>query len=259
MISSAGPWRSPRSSTRSAGPPGRVDRRGRRDGQVAARPRSGAGCACPATPCSWCDLAASTSPDAVPATLLARSRRPPVDRPVGGRERRRSPGRPTCVGRAGQLRARHRRGPALVGAIRAGCADVRISGDESRSARMRGEHVVSLSTLPSDDAIGLFCTRASEARTDLMFDEPTLAAIDEICTRLDRIPLAIELAAARCRSMAPAEIAARLDHRFRLLRGGRGVPSGTGRSKRRSNGPTRCSKTTSVTSSIGWRSSQVVA
>ncbi len=81
---------------------------------------------------------------------------------------------------------------------------------------------MSLSSLPSDDAIGLFCTGASEARAELVFDNPTLSTIEEICARLDGIPLAIELAAARCRAMTPAEIAARLDARFRLLRGGRG-------------------------------------
>ena len=59
-------------------------------------------------------------------------------------------------------------------------------------------------------AIGLFCTRASEARAGLTFDDPTLSAIDEICARLDGIPLAVELAAARCRVMTPAEIAGRL-------------------------------------------------
>ena len=42
----------------------------------------------------------------------------------------------------------------------------------------------------------------------------------EICARLDGIPLAIELAAARCRAMAPEQIAGELDHRFRLLTGG---------------------------------------
>ena len=78
------------------------------------------------------------------------------------------------------------------------------------------------SPLSGGDAIGLFCARALESRPDLELDEPTLAVIEEICVRLDGIPLAIELAAARCRSMAPAEIAVRLDDRFRLLRGGRG-------------------------------------
>ena len=51
--------------------------------------------------------------------------------------------------------------------------------------------------------------------------EADLAVVAEICERLDGIPLAIELAAARVRSMTPADLAGRLDDRFRLLRGGR--------------------------------------
>ncbi len=46
-------------------------------------------------------------------------------------------------------------------------------------------------------------------------------SVAEICRRLDGMPLAIELAAARVASMTPSEIAARLDERFRLLTGGR--------------------------------------
>ena len=54
-----------------------------------------------------------------------------------------------------------------------------------------------------------------------MLDAPTAAAVGELCRRLDGVPLAIELAAARIVAMSPAEIAARLDERFRLLTGGR--------------------------------------
>ena len=99
---------------------------------------------------------------------------------------------------------------------------VRVLATSREALGLRGEHVISLSSLPADDAVGLFCTRAAEARADLAFDDATLAAVGEICGQLDGIPLAIELAATRCRSMAPAEIAVRLDDRFRLLRGGRG-------------------------------------
>ena len=99
---------------------------------------------------------------------------------------------------------------------------MRVLATSREALGLRGEHVISLSSLPADDAVGLFCTRAAEARADLAFDDATLAAVSEICGQLDGIPLAIELAAARCRSMAPAEIAVRLDDRFRLLRGGRG-------------------------------------
>jgi predicted ATPase/class 3 adenylate cyclase len=72
-------------------------------------------------------------------------------------------------------------------------------------------------------AVRLFVDRA-EAATDLFeLSEANLPAVVAICDQLDGIPLAIELAASRVRVMAPAEIAARLGERFRLLTGGRGA------------------------------------
>jgi predicted ATPase len=71
--------------------------------------------------------------------------------------------------------------------------------------------------------VRLFGERASAARSGFVLDGTNVGAVSEICRRLDGIPLAIELAAARVVGMRPAEIAARLDERFRLLTGGRGV------------------------------------
>ena len=71
------------------------------------------------------------------------------------------------------------------------------------------------------DGRSLFVDRAREAGGRFELDESDRAAVAQICTRrLDGIPLALELAAARTRMMTPAEIAARLDERFRLLTGG---------------------------------------
>ncbi len=63
--------------------------------------------------------------------------------------------------------------------------------------------------------------RAQEVRAGFALEATTAAAVAQICERLDGIPLAIELAAARVASMQPGDIAARLDERFRLLTGGR--------------------------------------
>ena len=63
--------------------------------------------------------------------------------------------------------------------------------------------------------------RAEATRSGLELDATNADQIVEICRRLDAIPLAIELAAARVISMSPAEIAGLLDERFRLLTGGR--------------------------------------
>lgn len=70
------------------------------------------------------------------------------------------------------------------------------------------------------EAVQLFTDRALLARSDFRITRQNAAALASICQRLDGIPLAIELAAARVRSMAVEEIDARLDQRFSLLTGG---------------------------------------
>jgi predicted ATPase/DNA-binding SARP family transcriptional activator len=69
-------------------------------------------------------------------------------------------------------------------------------------------------------AVELFADRASAARPGFAVDEGTVAVCVEICRRLDGLPLAIELAAARLRTMPLETLAERLDDRFRLLTGG---------------------------------------
>jgi hypothetical protein len=85
---------------------------------------------------------------------------------------------------------------------------------------LRGEQIVPVGSLPLGDSVELFVERAGAVRPDLdvVADREV---IERICARLDGIPLAVELAAARCRSMTPADIDERLTDRFRLLRGGR--------------------------------------
>ncbi|MGW8883450.1 BTAD domain-containing putative transcriptional regulator [Streptomyces sp. NPDC055749] len=69
-------------------------------------------------------------------------------------------------------------------------------------------------------AVRLFIDRAAGVRPDFVLDESTVDAVVEICRRLDGMPLALELAAARLRSMSVQQIARRLDDRFRLLTSG---------------------------------------
>jgi class 3 adenylate cyclase len=73
----------------------------------------------------------------------------------------------------------------------------------------------------ADEAIELFVDRARRARPDFAVDDDNAAAVGEICRRLDGMPLAIELAAARVRALSAAEILEGLRDRFRLLTGGR--------------------------------------
>jgi predicted ATPase/class 3 adenylate cyclase len=72
----------------------------------------------------------------------------------------------------------------------------------------------------SSDAVTLFAARAREQGAAFGVDEETGPLVASICRRLDGMPLAIELAAARLRSMSLAGLADRLDQRFRLLTGG---------------------------------------
>jgi DNA-binding SARP family transcriptional activator len=76
-------------------------------------------------------------------------------------------------------------------------------------------------TLPSDAAVRLFDERARAVAPSFGITGENAAAVTEICRRLDGLPLAIELAAARVTALTPAQIAARLDDCFRLLGGAR--------------------------------------
>jgi predicted ATPase/serine/threonine protein kinase len=73
--------------------------------------------------------------------------------------------------------------------------------------------------LAATESIQLFAQRAAQVRADFRVEPENIGEIAEICRRLDGIPLAIELAAARLRALSLAEIARRLDDRFRLLKG----------------------------------------
>lgn len=81
-----------------------------------------------------------------------------------------------------------------------------------------GERMVALAPLdPATDAAALFRERAAAVRPDAVLDA---AVVERVCTRLDGLPLAIELAAARLRSMTLVELDRRLGDRFGLLVGG---------------------------------------
>jgi predicted ATPase/class 3 adenylate cyclase len=113
------------------------------------------------------------------------------------------------------------------------CAAVRILASSREGLGVPGEQMVAVRSLRvprvDDDvdaivdsaAVELFVERAAAARGGFIVEPSNALEVAEICRRLDGIPLAIELAAARVRSMNPSDIAAHLDERFRLLTGGR--------------------------------------
>jgi predicted ATPase/class 3 adenylate cyclase len=74
-----------------------------------------------------------------------------------------------------------------------------------------------LEQLADTDAVRLFVARARDHRPDFVFDTSNVVAIASVCRHLDGMPLALELAAARMRSMSPEEVERHLGQRFRLL------------------------------------------
>ncbi|KRC54892.1 MULTISPECIES: ATP-binding protein [unclassified Nocardioides] len=105
----------------------------------------------------------------------------------------------------------------LVAFLVATTRELRVLTTTRAPLAIAAERVHLLPHLGTEDAVDLFRTRAEAARPGVRLDED---AVRDVVRRLDGLPLAIELAAAKVRVMAPAEIARRLDDRFALLRGG---------------------------------------
>jgi predicted ATPase/class 3 adenylate cyclase len=82
------------------------------------------------------------------------------------------------------------------------------------------EEAVTVAELEGSDAVALFVVRARAHDDTFVLDDSIAALVASICRRLDGIPFAIELAAARLASMSLAHLSERLDQRFRLLTGG---------------------------------------
>ncbi|MEU8778652.1 BTAD domain-containing putative transcriptional regulator [Streptomyces sp. NPDC048606] len=99
------------------------------------------------------------------------------------------------------------------------CPGVQVLATSREPLGVPGEFLRPVEPLPPAPAHRLFADRAAAARPGY---DPARdpAAVAEICRRLDGLPLAIELAAARLRLLTPRQIADRLDDRFRLLTGG---------------------------------------
>jgi predicted ATPase/DNA-binding SARP family transcriptional activator len=87
--------------------------------------------------------------------------------------------------------------------------------------RLAAEHEFAVPPLAEDEAAELFVTRAQAANPSFVLTEQNAAAVAELCVRLDGLPLAIELAAARSKLLPPVALLARLGNRLELLTGGR--------------------------------------
>jgi predicted ATPase/class 3 adenylate cyclase len=113
---------------------------------------------------------------------------------------------------------------ALVAAIEGGAPATTVLATSREPLGLAGEIVRRVPSLdPATDAVQLFAERAVSTSDGFVLEKANRGVIAAICARLDGIPLAIELAAARVPALSPSEILARLDDRFRLLRSsGRG-------------------------------------
>lgn len=122
----------------------------------------------------------------------------------------------------------------LAEALLRNCPDLSLLATSREPLAIAGEtvHVVQPLQVPpalevdpavagQSAAVALFVDRASSADPGFRFMPADVPAVVEICRRLDGLPLAIELAAARMRSMSPDDVARALDERFRVLTAGR--------------------------------------
>jgi predicted ATPase/DNA-binding CsgD family transcriptional regulator len=122
----------------------------------------------------------------------------------------------------------------------AACPHLKILVTSRAALRLYGEHEFPLSPLPLPDlkhlptsdalshyaALALFVQRAQAINADFQLTTANARSIAEICIRLDGLPLAIELAAARTRLLSPQALLARFTHRLEVLTGGaRNVPA----------------------------------
>jgi predicted ATPase len=121
---------------------------------------------------------------------------------------------------------------SLANAILRAAPDIRIIASSREALRVPGEQIypvlplavpaptASVETLSRSEAVQLFMARAQLQKPGFTLTEREAPAIAELCARVEGIPLALELAAARMRSLSLQEINKRLHNRFTLLTGG---------------------------------------
>jgi len=169
----------------------------------------------------YVDLAAITDPNLVPVTMA---------RALGLPDQ---PGRSTMETLTRFVADRHMlvvldncehlldASAALMVALLEVCPGVTLLTTSREPIGVAGEVSWRVPSLPlADEAVELFTDRARRTRADFEISDDNLEAVSEICRRLDGVPLAIELAAARVRALSLTEILDSLHDRFRLLTGG---------------------------------------
>ncbi len=100
------------------------------------------------------------------------------------------------------------------------CPGVQVLATSQEALAVAGETVLGVPPLAPEESVQLFSDRAEARSPGFVLEGPHASAVAQICRRLEGIPLAIELAAARVNVLTPVQIASRLDDQFRLLTGG---------------------------------------
>ena len=106
----------------------------------------------------------------------------------------------------------------LVAMLLDAVPNLRVLATSQVPLAVEDEHVHPLDPLSQEESVQLFSRRAQQLRRQLVVDSDVTTAIQDVCRSLDGLPLAIELAASRVRSLSVRDIARRLDDRFALLR-----------------------------------------
>ncbi|HMF29748.1 MAG TPA: helix-turn-helix domain-containing protein, partial [Candidatus Cybelea sp.] len=109
---------------------------------------------------------------------------------------------------------------AAAAELLGGCARLRILATSRQPLQIDGERTYRLPSLQETEAVALFSDRARAVNHGFALTGATEPVVAEICRRLDGIPLAIELAAARLNVLSLKTVAAMIDDRFRILAGG---------------------------------------
>ncbi len=109
---------------------------------------------------------------------------------------------------------------ALAAETLEACPSLKILATSRSCLRVYGEQEFPVIALAQASALELFTQRATAVRPDFAITAENAAAVHDICLRLDGLPLAIELAAARIKVLSPAAILDRLQSRLQLLTGG---------------------------------------
>jgi len=109
---------------------------------------------------------------------------------------------------------------ALVAETLEACPSLKIVVTSRSRLRIYGEQEFPVAPLAPNSAVELFVQRAAAVWPDFVITSENATAVQEICSRLDGLPLAIELAAARTRLLPPGAILERLQSRLQLLTGG---------------------------------------